>query len=182
MEEVNFEYSESVGGASITGKSASVEELVSMAKEIWSEVIKTNPEHCDRLLGEMQKRYSDFNISFPLVLRWMVQMRSFSPKAFETFLRKYKDADLSSREKFLELQAEYIVILYKQLHPHYDERAVKEYRKNLVKQLLDEDKEFIKVQKEVEEEMSKLEESNDAERRRRLYEFIMAQRLAASMQ
>lgn len=159
-------------------KSASPDELVEIANRIWVEVEKSGVEKEDdagnkELLSRLQKEFKDFNLSFPITLRWMVQLRKYSEVAFRKFLLHHAAANLSTREGFLELQAEYLVQIYKHEHKHPDERAVKAYRKDIVAQLIKEDKDFLekhsKAEKEIEEEERRFNEA----KKRAIYDILV---------
>ncbi len=105
----------------------------------------------------------------------MVQARQYKPKALKLYLLKHASATLDSREKFLELQAEYLVLLYREYHAkqHTPEATINAYREHVVKQLLDEDKEFVEVQKQVEAELEAAQKKADSERRLELYKTLL---------
>jgi hypothetical protein len=136
-----------------------------------------NTKALDELLEQIQTDNYDFNLSFPIVLRWMVQMRKYRAKAFEKYLMKHSATPLDSKEKYLELQAEYLVLLYREEHPHCDESYIREYKSSLVKHLLEEDKAFMEMHKKIDEEFEAKAEMFDADRRRKLYEYLMAQKI-----
>jgi len=161
-----------------SSKNASPDELVALANDIWKKITSSgvspgDEAGSDKLLETLQKEFGDFNASFPLVLRWMVQLRRYQPKAFRKFLLKYAAAKLNSREDFLRLQAEYPVFLYRAENKHPPESAVNKYRELVVKQLLDEDREFLEVQKQVEKELEERQKQFDSERRRELYALLL---------
>ena len=162
-------------------QSATPQELVALASSIWKEVKASgvgpaDEEGNDALLRELQDRHRDFGQSFPLVLRWMVQVRSYHPRAFEKYLAKHAGLRLGSREEFLRLQAEYLVCLFREKTAHADERAVKQYRESVVQALMAEDKEFMRVSEAVEAEMAAQARDVDRERRRALYEALLAEK------
>ena len=162
---------------------ATPEELVAMAKKIWgkvgkSGVAKEDDKGNDALLEQLQAEFKDFNTSFPLVLRWMVQMRQFNAEALKKYLLMHASAKLDTREGFLKLQAEYLVLLYRETHRHPDEGFVRRYRESLVRQLLEEDKSFLKMQKQVEDDLAKQAVDYDIDRRQRLYQYLLAQKIA----
>lgn len=176
--EINVEHSTSVSHS----KRATPEELVKMANGIWKTVLAANiplenTKALDELLEQIQTDNYDFNLSFPIVLRWMVQMRKYRAKAFEKYLMKHSATPLDSKEKYLELQAEYLVLLYREEHPHCDESYIREYKSSLVKHLLEEDKAFMEMHKKIDEEFEAKAEMFDADRRRKLYEYLMAQKI-----
>jgi hypothetical protein len=158
-------------------------EVIAIANQIWKRVTssginKKDTAGADRLLETIQAEFKDFNASFPLVLRWMIQMQKYNSKAFEKYLLMHSSAKLDTREAFLELQAEYLVLLYRAEHHHPDENFVRRYRKSIVQQLLEEDKMFIEMQKQVEKDLEKEGIAIDRDRRQRLYDHILAQKVA----
>ena len=181
-EAVNYCFGEAPVEASVSSQRATPAELVAMANNIWRKVTKSGIDEkdtkgTDRLLEELQAEFKDFNTSFPLVLRWMVQLRQYKPKAFEKYLLKHSSAKLDTRKGFLELQAEYPVLLYRETHKHPDENFVRRYREHLVQQLLDEDKVFMEMQKKVEKDLEQEAAEMDRDRRQKLYEYVLAQRV-----
>ena len=178
----DFEYGESPVRASVhSAQRSTPDELVRLGKQIWGEikqsrVKKDDDRGNDELLAKLQNKYTDFNQSFPIVLRWMVQRRQFEDSAFHKFLLKHAHAKLDTRESFLELQGEYLVLLYCATNPRYDNGFIKKYRASIVKQLIDEDKEFTETQKQVDAEFEKKAKEFDADRRKRLHEFLLAQK------
>ena len=152
--EDQYEFSEIK--ASIDVPKKSLEEIVDIANDIWKE-IKSSPEfkndkQLDDLLKVLQDKYADFNNGFPIILRWMVQMRKYDRDAFKKYLMKHSTAELKTREDFLILQAEYLVFMFRNENKHIAENKIKEYRDYIIKMLLDEDKEFVKITKEVEKQ------------------------------
>lgn len=155
-------------------KSLPLDDLISLGNKIWNEV-RSNPDIKDeKKLEEIYyatyNKYHDFGSSFPLILRWMVQMRRYSEKAFKKFLMKYSTANISSKKDFLILQADYIVYLYEE-NKHYDKKHVNVYREFLIKQLLDEDDQMKKIEAELKTELASI----DDEKRKRLYDYIKQQ-------
>lgn len=177
----NYVYNEMPVKTTLSSSHATPDEIVDIAKQIWRKVAESkiaidDNAGNDQLLESIQTEWKDFNASFPIVLRWMVQLRKFNMRAFKKYLLKHASATLDTREAFLELQAEYLVYLYREEHAHTDETHIRQYRTVIVTQLLDEDKEFLKIQKQVEAELSQQSALTDADRRRRLYEYLIAQR------
>lgn len=137
----------------------------------------------DSLLKKLQESHKDFSTSFPIVVRWTVQARQFSSDAFRNFLLYYqKNANggypsvFPTREKFLEVQSEYLVYLYKSCHPRLTADQIRRYRQTVVTQLMEEDREFTKIHEDVDEDMKKLAREADQKRRTALYEYILRQR------
>ena len=169
---------------------ASIEEILLISKQIWKKVIaadlkseinqshEKNQEKEDKLLELLQIEYKDFSQSFPLVLRWMVQMRQFKVSIFEKYLKKFSAAKVSNREEFLDLQAEYLVMMYRYKNSHIEEHKVQEYRKNIIQSLIDEDKMFKEIQKEVEAQMKLEDNAINEERKKKIYTQLMNLKIA----
>jgi len=152
-------------------KSLPLDDLLKIGNKIWNEV-KSNPDIKDEKKSEsiyynIYNKYHDFGSSFPLILRWMVQMHKYSERSFKKFLIKYSNTDISSKKDFLILQADYIVFLYEE-NNHYDKKQVNAYREFIIKQLLDEEDQIKKIDKEVKEELEHIEQ----EKRKQLYKYI----------
>jgi hypothetical protein len=166
-----------VAASTFSSSRATPDELVAIGREVWATVkaAAVDPADAaatDALLSDVQTKFKDFSTSFPLVVRWAVQLREFSAKALRTFLMKHASATLDSRESFLRLQAEYPALLFRERGRHPAESAVNEYRETVVQALLKEDAEFTEIQREVEAEVARLDATAAADRRRRLVELV----------
>ena len=185
-DDANYVFSEVPVRAEVTSAGrATLEELVDMGRRIWhavleSKVAKTDDKGNDALLTRLQAEFKDFSESFPIVLRWMVQMREFNAHALGLYIRKHAVTKLDSREAFLTLQADYLVLLYRETHRHTDEAFLKRYHESIVQNLLDEDKAFLDMTAEVEKEMAVRAAAVDADRRHKLRASLIAARVAAS--
>ena len=163
---------------------ASPEEILGIGRRIWrrieeSGVSPRDDAGNDKLLAAIQTEFPDFTTTFPLVVRWAVQLRKYSTSALEKFLRLHSSADLSSRESFIKLQAEYLVVLFREENSkRHDEKAVQSFRTEITRQLLEEDKSFQELQKAAEKEAAEQAASVDAERRQKLFQFLCAARLS----
>lgn len=153
----------------------STEQLLTLANSVWAEIkkeFKTNTD-LDSLYITIFDRHKDFGTSFPLILRWMVQMQKYSEKAFKKFLVKYTSTKINSKKDFLILQAEYIVYLYEE-SKHYSKKDINQYREFIIKQLLEEDALFDKVHEEVQIEEQKNKEQLSKEVREKLYNYLLS--------
>lgn len=165
-------------------KHATIDDLVAEAEEILKRVLgaKLKDDDTDgqeRLLKQIQDSHKDFNASFPLALRWTVQTKQYKRAAFVRYINYVKGKEWKNRKDFLRDQGEYLVYLYRELHPKYDNRQVVQYRQAIVAQLIKEDDEFEKIKEEAEKELKRRNEEIDQERRRKLYEFLVRQKVVA---
>jgi hypothetical protein len=182
----NFSYETvSVPAAVHSKNSATADELVSMANTIFAEVKASgvsveDDAGSDRLLQDLQKKYKDFLDSFPLVLRWMVQLRQYHPSAFRTYLSVYAsamNAGIRTRHDYNVLQAKYLVLLERKLNPKQSNVALQAYRQKIVDMLDAEAKEFEKIQQEAAREIEASNVAEDRERRELLYTMALQQKL-----
>jgi hypothetical protein len=176
----NYVYSDTQVSTSAAGMtpSASVPQIVAIADQIWMHVLnskipKSDNRACDALLTKLQSEYKDFNASFPIALRWMVQAREYNKSAFKKYLIKHSTANLDSREGFIRLQAEYLVLLFRSRYTHPDEKMVAKRRNEIVKQLLDEDNQFLEDKKQIDQEIADEHARIAAERKQILYQMLL---------
>jgi len=175
--------SERVGRTQVESqKCLPISEVVEIAREIWTEICGSGVSPSDdagndALYQRLHKERSDFSASYPLILKWMVKAREFKEKVFRDYLNKFgRETVHKDRRTFLEVQGEYLVLLYKDRNPRFGAREVGEYRKAIRKQLEDEDKEFAKKAEEAQELVKELDALADQERRKRMYESLVAQK------
>jgi hypothetical protein len=147
-----------------------INDILELADIIWKDIKKlpNNDNSNDSTYQMIFDKYKDFGYSFPLILRWMVQLKKYSSKSFKKFLLKYSTANIESKKDFLILQAEYLVYLYKEDNK-YDKNQVNLYREFIIKQLLEEDV----ILQELELELKKEEEINSENKRKKLYEYVI---------
>ena len=90
-------------------------------------------DRTERFMTEIRKDHKEFCESYPIVLRYMCQMRQFSAKALQKYLAKIAAKPWSGQEEYLDSQADYVVILYKELHPRWQRKEVTNLRQNVRK-------------------------------------------------
>ena len=164
-------------------QTATKKSLVVLAQTIWKEVKTSGVNPADnsgnsKLLKELQKKYRDFAVTFPIVLRWMVQIREFHPKPFNRYITKYFRPHYKDRKAFMAAQGEYLILLYKHNHPRAAGDEVTRYRETVMKSIEQDDEVFMTAHKNVEAEVKKLDAAVDMDRRRRLYEFLTRRKAA----
>jgi hypothetical protein len=167
-------------------RQVTVEDIVAEAEEIYKQVLAAKLREDDTagqesLLKQIQDDHKDFNVSFPLALRWTVQTKQYKRTALVKYINYVKGKEWKERKDFLRDQGEYLVFLYRDLHPKYDQRQVTEYRQAIVAQLIKEDDEFEEMKKEAEKELKRRNDEIDQERRRSLYTFLLRQKVAAEL-
>jgi len=151
--------------------SATIDELLSIANNIFVEIKKSTTEK-DKLFNEVHLKYRDFAQSFPIVLRWMVYVQDYDAKTFKRYLTKIKSPSWPTRKDFLESQVDYLTMLYHTRNPRCSNQELSSYRKAMIDQLLEEDKQFEEAYKESEIREEQIRKASDLVRRQRLYNFL----------
>jgi hypothetical protein len=159
---------------------ASLEEIVAIAKQLWgrvknSSVDAKDNDGNDKLFEELRndKEFQKFATSFPVIMRWIVQARKYNLNALKHYLRKHATADLKTQEAFLDLQAEYLVLIFKEENPHISTKRIKTYRDGVIAMLRRENKEFMEINDQVEKEMEERNKNLDKIRREELRAVLM---------
>ena len=155
----------------------SLTEILNLADQIWTEIKNLgirdkDDQETDRYLTRLRAKHSDFARAFPIPFRWMVQTQEYSPKAFELFLTSQVKTLYKDRKAFLAAQGEYLVLLYKQRNPKAGGKKIADYRRSVVLSLEKDDKSFSEANEKAKEEVKKLDEAVDKERRERLFEYL----------
>lgn len=162
--------------AKVEGGTASIEFVVAKANEIYNKWLKEKiPLDDSKQIDEAYKRYRDeyreFAQCYPLTFRYIIQLKSYSAKAFLKYCKYVAKNQWRSYEGFLESQAEYDIFLYKALNPKYDMRVVKERREAVCKSLLDD----WNAVKSAYEEVKQEEETRDKSLAERIREALIKQ-------
>lgn len=125
-----------------------------------------------QLLEYMQLNHKDFAMTFPLVLRIMVLENRFSAKAFRKFCKVISQQPMRSHDKYLELQVTYMRLLYREEHPHGDEKVLRKMCADALQQLQKERDEFENKHKKAEAEVEQTIKDIEKARRESLLATI----------
>jgi hypothetical protein len=160
-----------------------INKVSTIATNIWKFVIEHNLKNTRtdkyeiKLLEELQMEYTHFSLSFPLVLRWMVQMRQFKTQAFKEYLSFFINTEISSRHDFLKVQGEYLVLLYKNMNLNSTKKEIDNYREEIISNLIEEDELFKKIETEAKLELEQQDNDLQTNRRNAIYNAISKQKL-----
>lgn len=156
-------------------KEEQIEEIAKIAKSIWKKIIEyyLKNNNSSELLNQLQNEYNEFFLSFPLVLRWMVEMRQFKMKVFKAYLDKFINVEISSKTEFLKLQGDYLVMLFIDLNPAAPKEKIAQYEEDITNYLLLEDETFKDMEEEAKEELKKETEKITKEKKELLYNLIL---------
>lgn len=169
--EDNYVYGDVPVKASVfSSQNASSDAIVEMADNIWKKVRAGTINE-----NTVYQEYKDFCTSFPIVIKWMVYLKTYDKRAFKKFLELYASKKCNSIDEYLAIQAEYLVIIYKHRSKnHISVGDMNKYREFVVGTLKKEHDEFMEMQKEVEKELELAEKNRDSVRRQDLYEKMQA--------
>ena len=110
------------------------------SREIWAKcklAFKTksiklgNEAKTQTLLNEIRDQHPNFSMSYPIVVRYMVEMQEYHPDAMRKYLMRIATHPWKSDDEYLDMQAEYVVILYKETHKHWGKDKIQLLRDNV---------------------------------------------------
>ena len=159
-------------------KAAQIEEISLTAKNIWKKIIeyylknKTNEGQIE-LLSQLQNEYKEFFLSFPLVLRWMVEMKQFKINVFKEYLDKFISTEIGSKTEFLKLQGYYLVMLFKEFNKSASKEDIENYEREINDYLMIEDESFKEMEEEAKEEIKAEAKKMSREKKEILYNTIL---------
>lgn len=110
--------SKAIGDVNIAyEKNVTSEDVVKEANVIWNELKrrKIHPydtKQLDDFYSEMVDKHIELARAYPIVIRYMCQLCRYNEKAFRQFIKKMIDKPSRSENDYLDLQAEYIKMLY----------------------------------------------------------------------
>ncbi len=156
-------------------KEVQIEEIAKTAKAIWKKIIEyyLKNNNSEELLNNLQSEYNEFFLSFPLVLRWMVEMKQFKIKVFKAYLDKFINAEINSKTEFLKLQGDYLVMLFADLNSSISKEKLAQYEEEITNYLLVEDETFKNMEEEAKEEIQQETEKMSKEKKEALYNLIL---------
>ena len=126
----------------------------------------------DEKLAYYQKKYSQFTMSFPIVLRYLIQFGMYKPKAFSRYIKKLQNKPYKSELEYCERQADYVKYLYMETNQHYNQQEIKELWTEVYNSLVKEIELFKQAEKTVKEKHEKNNIKNLEERRKELMKMI----------
>ncbi len=138
-------------------KTITPSQLIDEANLIWKKVVSskidpTDQAKRDQLLDTIRKAHPEFATSYPIVLRFMCQVNSYSPVAFTQYVKKISAKPWTNESEYLDSQADYLELLYKQTHSKYKKADVDAYKRAIRKTLQDEHDAIKQMSKQCEEE------------------------------
>ena len=99
----------------------------------------------DNFMAEIRREHKDFAQSYPIVLRYICQMQQFHVNALKKYLAYIQQHPWKSHDEYLDSQAQYVVMLYKETHKRWDVTQVSNLRKNIRTMLQKEHDRFMEL-------------------------------------
>jgi hypothetical protein len=174
-----------IGSGTVKSDYIKIDDVVETINEIRRKIKESgiSPEDDDgnkKLLKRLQSEYTDFSAMHTVVLRWMVQARQYDEHAFRVYASKHVQASYESRKEYWKTQVEYLVILFKRLHPKASLQTVRNYRASVTESIKEDDKVFIKSKKEADEFIETNKEKSNNLRREKIIKILETIRLNSS--
>ncbi len=126
-------------------------------------------------LSYYQRLYGSFASTFPIVLRYMIQMKQYSSVAFNKHLKKLQSKPYKSESEYCERQADYVMYLYIELTNEHDEMKKKKIWRSAYKMLMDETAAFKKAHEQVKQKAEANSKLSLSEKRDELKKLLEKQ-------
>jgi hypothetical protein len=109
-------------------KEVTIDFIVKEADVIWKEMKACNS---DDVVNILQAKHPEFYKAYPIVFRYICQIKQYSSKAFRLWLGKIKQNPWKTEMEYLDAQADYATILYKIKNPRANATAASNVRQNI---------------------------------------------------
>lgn len=129
-------------------KVVTVDDIVAESVIIWKKckergIPSDNPDVGNAAFLDLRREHREFGESYPIVLRYMTQMGSYSSNALRKYLIKIKERPWTSHAEYLDSQADYVCILFMETHKRWNRTEVSNLRKNVRALLQQEHDDFM---------------------------------------
>lgn len=152
-----------------------METYINDADSIWDnfrERLKSDSEFRDMdpsdQLEFYQKNYNRFTMAFPIVLRYMIQLRKFNKKAFAKFVKKMMANPYRSELEYCERQADYVKYLFMETSHSHNMKEAQAIWKQTYDMLVKEVEVFKEAEEKVKNKLEKNNSQNSIEKRKEL--------------
>lgn len=163
--------------ASITSeKNVSIDFVVNEATGIYvlSKSVPTDESSREKFLLEMSRVHPQFSTSYPIVLKYIVMLGSYSPKVFKLWLKKIAMSPWKTEEEYIEAQVIYISNLFRHFNPKANTNVVNDHRNGIRKMLMNEHKTFKEYANKFTEKVTADEEEFRKRNKEELLKYLAA--------
>lgn len=127
-------------------KNVSIDDIVKEADDIWRYIklrkLPITDDNNKILLDEIEKRNPQFSKAYPIVKRYMCEMRQYNNHALRFWLKKISTKPWKTEEDYLAAHSDYPAQLYRITHRHCNMTEVANVRNNVYNTLMAEHKDF----------------------------------------
>lgn len=117
-------------------------ELVEESTRAWALVKTLEHLPLGDTMEELRKQHPQFCSSYPIIVRYMVQMRAYSRGAVDKYLQYIEKNPWDTEEKFLEAQSKYVFYLMRALKPKMPRQEIFKIQAGVIDTLRKEASEF----------------------------------------
>jgi len=175
----------------ISGGLSTIDKVANEADEIYKKLLnaKIDPRNTlilDNFYDHVKKEHADFFSNYWFIVKSMIYMGIYDKPSLIKYLnkvaQKYSQASeqLSLADK-IELDAEYIVYVYKRTTPHYDPKKAARIKREIADSMLKELKLYKQqveiVRKEIDEKHEQYEKERKIEKQQMILELLRDKRL-----
>ena len=167
-------------------RAAAIEKYTADAKVIYKDVVQhfTGFAEYDTLSNEKQMKYLEdlleyyqaehprFATTFPIVLRYMVQIQQYDEKAFVKYLKRLQAMPYKTEEEYCQRQSEYIMYLHMAMNPKSKKKENQSVRKEACALLVAEVTAFKDAREKAKEKQEKNNGMNNIEKRAELKKLL----------
>lgn len=143
-------------------KQVTKEDVIAEFGTIWAEFrrrFSTGGDHTNDDLSafykDMQTEHKQLSSSYPIVLRYMCELGQYHPTALRRYLSHIEHHPWKSVDSYLESQAKYVLILFKQANPKYRENDARACYDTALRRLRAEHKQFEAETEQAKKEVDK---------------------------
>lgn len=119
-----------------------------------------------------QKNHSQFMMSFPIVLRYMIEMKSYNTKAFKKFIERLYKKPYKTELEYCERQADYVKYLYMECSKSHNMKDAQELWRQTYESLEREVNAFKRAEEQVKNRLDSANSQNSQERREELIKLL----------
>lgn len=120
----------------------------------------------------VQKHHHNFISTYPVVVRTLVYEKNYKSKALEKYIIHLKNHPWNKREEYLERQVDWYVFLERENNPRIGSKPLAEFRDNVRRHIMKEDKDFMKAANATKEEVDAERDAIILDRKQRLTEIV----------
>ena len=158
-------------------KEVTPDDIINEADRIYLElkarkISARDTDGLDAFYKEMYGLHKEFAVAYPLVLKYLCQLGLYDSGVLRRYIKKAGVTALRSESDYLDLQTDYVVMLYKHTTPHWDRKRAASLRTDVRAQLQRETDDFKAVAKKYADDQKKREAENDESNRKDFAQFF----------